>query len=63
VQTCSVASEVAASVAEQAFDALKAPIRRVTRPHVPVSYAPPLEEYVTPTPEKIVAAVKKSLGK
>ena len=63
VQTCSVASEVAACVAEQAFSALKAPIVRVARPHVPVSYAPPLEEYVTPTPEKIAAAVKKSLGK
>lgn len=63
VQTCSVASEVAACVAEQAFSALKAPIVRVARPHVPVSYAPPLEDYVTPTPEKIAAAVKKSLGK
>lgn len=63
VQTCSVASEVAACVAEQAFDALKAPIQRVARPHVPVSYAPPLEDYVTPTPEKVAAAVKKVLGK
>jgi acetoin:2,6-dichlorophenolindophenol oxidoreductase subunit beta len=63
VQTCSVASEVAACVAEQAFSALKAPIVRVARPHVPVCYAPPLEDYVTPTPEKIAAAVKKSLGK
>jgi pyruvate dehydrogenase E1 component beta subunit len=56
---CSVASEIAASVAEQAFDALKAPILRVTRPDAPVAYAPPLEEYVTPTAEKIAAAVKK----
>jgi pyruvate/2-oxoglutarate/acetoin dehydrogenase E1 component len=63
VQTCSVASEVAACVAEQAFRDLKAPIQRVTRPHVPVSYAPPLEDYVNPTPEKIVAAVKKVMGK
>jgi pyruvate dehydrogenase E1 component beta subunit len=63
VQTCSVGSEVAACVAEQAFAALKAPIGRVARPHVPVSYAPPLEDYVTPTPEKIAAAVKKTLGK
>lgn len=63
VQTCSVASEIAACVAERAFDALKAPILRVTRPHVPVAYAPPLEEYVTQTPEKIAAAVKKVMGK
>jgi acetoin:2,6-dichlorophenolindophenol oxidoreductase subunit beta len=58
-----VASEIAACVAEQAFDALKAPIQRVTRPHMPVAYAPPLEDYVTPTPDKVVAAVKKTLGK
>ena len=58
-RTCSVASEIAASVAEQAFDALKAPIIRVTRPDAPVAYAPPLEDYVTPTADKIAAAVKK----
>lgn len=63
VRTCSVASEIAACVAEQAFAALKAPIQRVTRPHMPVSYAPPLEDFVTPGPDKIVAAVRKVLGK
>lgn len=63
VRTCSVASEIAACVAEQAFATLKAPILRVARPHMPVSYAPPLEEYVTPTPEKIAAAARKTLGK
>lgn len=63
VLTCSVASEFAACVAEHAFDALKAPIQRVARPHVPVAFAPPLEDYITPTPEKVVAAAKKALGK
>lgn len=62
-RTCSVASEIAAGVAEQAFDALKAPIVRVTRPDAPVAYAPPLEDYVTPTPDKIAAAVKKAVAK
>lgn len=61
VQSCSPASEIAASVAEQAFGALKAPIQRVTRPHVPVSYAPSLEHDVSPTPEKVAAAAKKTL--
>jgi pyruvate dehydrogenase E1 component beta subunit len=56
---CSIASEIAALVAEQAFGALKAPIQRVARPPVPVPYAPPLEAYVTPTAEKIAAAVRK----
>ncbi len=62
-RNCSVAAEIAASVAEHAFDALKAPILRVTRPDAPVAYAPPLEEFVNPGPEKIAAAVRKVLGK
>ena len=57
--TCSIASEISALAAEEAFTALKAPILRVTRPSAPVSYSPPLEAYVTPTAEKIAAAVRK----
>jgi pyruvate dehydrogenase E1 component beta subunit len=57
--TCSIASEISALAAEEAFAALKVPILRVTRPSAPVSYSPPLEAYVTPTAEKIVAAVRK----
>jgi pyruvate/2-oxoglutarate/acetoin dehydrogenase E1 component len=60
--TCSIASEISALVAEEAFAALKAPILRVARPNVPVSYSPPLEAYVTPTAEKIVAAVRKVMA-
>lgn len=58
-KTCGVAAEIAASVAEGAFDALKAPIVRLARPDAPVAYSPPLEEYVTLTPEKVAAAVRK----
>jgi pyruvate dehydrogenase E1 component beta subunit len=56
--TCSVASEISALVAEQAFATLKAPILRVARPPAPVAYSPPLEAHVTPTAEKIAAAVR-----
>jgi pyruvate dehydrogenase E1 component beta subunit len=56
--TCSIASEISALVAERAFSALKAPILRVARPNVPVSYSPPLEAYVTPDAEKVAAAVR-----
>jgi pyruvate dehydrogenase E1 component beta subunit len=56
--TCSIASEIAALVAEEAFGVLKAPIRRVARADAPVAHSPPLEAYVTPTAAKIVAAVK-----
>ena len=58
---CGFASEVSATVAERGFDLLKAPIRRVTRAHVPVPYSPPLEAEVTPNPAKIAAAVRQVL--
>jgi len=61
-RTCSIASEIAALVAEEAFGALKAPIRRVARADAPVAFSPPLEAYVTPTAEKIAAAVKAVAG-
>jgi pyruvate/2-oxoglutarate/acetoin dehydrogenase E1 component len=57
-RTCSIASEISALVAEEAFAALKAPILRVARADAPVAYAPPLEAYVTPAADKIAAAVK-----
>jgi pyruvate dehydrogenase E1 component beta subunit len=56
--TCSIASEISALVAEEAFGVLKAPIRRVARADAPVAHSPPPEAYVTPTADKIVAAVK-----
>ena len=59
---CGFASEVSASVVEQGFDLLRAPIRRVTRAQVPVPYSPPLEAAVTPDAEKIAAAVRKVTG-
>ncbi len=58
---CSIGSEIAALVAEQAFDALKAPIVRVARPPVPIAFSPPLEAYVTPNADKVVAAVRKTM--
>jgi pyruvate dehydrogenase E1 component beta subunit len=60
-KTCSVGSEIAATVAEEAFDALKGPILRVARPAVPMPYSPSLEEYATPSAAHIVSAVKRAL--
>jgi len=59
---CSFASEVAAVVAEKGFDLLDAPIQRVTSMHTPTPFAPKLEKFVTPSEEKIIAAVKKIVG-
>jgi pyruvate/2-oxoglutarate/acetoin dehydrogenase E1 component len=56
---CGVASGLAAIIADEAFDALKAPVKRVSTMPVPVPYARPLEVYVTPRPDRIVDAVKQ----
>jgi len=55
---CSVASGLAAIMADEAFGSLRAPIKRVTIPHVPVPFAVPLEDYVTPTAERIAEAAR-----
>jgi len=55
---CSVASGLAAIMADEAFGSLRAPIKRVTIPHVPVPFAVPLEDYVTPTAERISEAAR-----
>ena len=60
--SCGVASEISAIVAEYGFASLRAPIIRVARPDAPVSAAPTHEAFVKPTPDKIVAAVKKVLS-
>lgn len=60
--SCSVASEIAAIVAEEGFQWLKKPIKRVATLDVPVPFSPPLESYVTPSPEKIVETVRSLLA-
>jgi len=49
-------------VAQNAFKALKAPIRMVTPPHTPVPFAPQLEDAYIPTPEKIADAVRQVMA-
>ncbi|GFE79664.1 pyruvate dehydrogenase subunit beta [Steroidobacter agaridevorans] len=56
--TCSVASEVAATVAQSAFEFLKGPIVRLTAPDVPVPFSPDLERLMYPTAEGIAAAAR-----
>jgi pyruvate dehydrogenase E1 component beta subunit len=59
---CGFASEVSATVAERGFDLLAAPIRRVTRAHVPVPYAATLEAEIVPDAAKIATAVREVLS-
>lgn len=51
--------EIAAVVAEQAFDYLDAPIKRVAAPFAPVPFSPALESHYIPNEARIVAAVKE----
>ena len=57
-RTCSVASEIAATVAERGFETLRAPIRRVVVEDVAMPYSPPLEKAVLPDAARIVAAAQ-----
>lgn len=59
---CSVSSEIAAIAAEKALDYLDEPVQRVTAHEVPNPFAPVLEEFVLPSEEKIVAAVRRVAG-
>jgi 2-oxoisovalerate dehydrogenase E1 component len=54
---CSVASEIAARVADAGFDDLDAPIKRVNGAFAPTPYSPPLEAAVTPQVEDIRRAI------
>ncbi|ODQ67828.1 Thiamin diphosphate-binding protein [Nadsonia fulvescens var. elongata DSM 6958] len=57
-----VGSEICAQIMEsEAFDALDAPVERVTGAEVPTPYAKELEDFAFPTPEIIVRACKKAL--
>jgi pyruvate dehydrogenase E1 component beta subunit len=59
---CGVAAELTAVIAEHAWGALKAAPRRVARLDVPTPFSPPLEEFITPGVDKIVAAARDVLG-
>ncbi len=50
---CSVASQIAAVLADEAFSSLKAPIKRVTVPNVCMPYAPNAERGLIPNDERI----------
>ena len=60
---CSVARDVAAMVADKAFDDLDAPVKTVTAPHANIPYSSALEHFYMPTPQAIVAAVHEQLGR
>ncbi len=59
---CSIAADIASLAADKGFDSLDAPVKKVTAPHTPVPFSPPLEDLYLPTPEKVVNTVLEMLG-
>jgi pyruvate/2-oxoglutarate/acetoin dehydrogenase E1 component len=60
--TGSVGGEVAARIAEKAFDWLDAPVARLAGPDTPVPYSPTLEDAWLPNVDKLVARVRELLS-
>jgi len=58
-RTGGMAGELAALIAEKAFEDLDGPIVRVTAPDTPVPFSPPLEEYFLPNARKVIEAARK----
>jgi len=52
---CGVGAQIASFIADQAFDELDAPIKRVSSLDAPQIYAKPLEDLMLPTADRIVA--------
>jgi pyruvate dehydrogenase E1 component beta subunit len=55
---CNLATDIAAMVAAEAFEALRSPIQMVTAPHTPVPFASTLEDLYVPDAQRVANAVK-----
>ena len=62
VRTFGVGAEIAATLQEELFGELKAPVRRLGAPYSPVPFSKPLENAFLVQPEDVIAAVKSTLG-
>jgi len=58
-KSASASSQISAVVAEEAFDYLNAPIKRVCAPDSPVPFSPPLEKIWMPDEEDLIKAVNE----
>jgi pyruvate dehydrogenase E1 component beta subunit len=55
---CNIATDISAQVVSEAFGDLRAPVKMVSPPHVPVPFAGPLEDLYIPSAQDIISAVK-----
>jgi 2-oxoisovalerate dehydrogenase E1 component beta subunit len=51
-------AEIAATIAEEAFEDLDGPVKRIAAPDAPVPFSPPLEKAFIPQVEDVVAGIK-----
>ena len=51
--------EIAATIAEEAFEDLDAPVKRVAAPDAPVPFSPPLEKAYIPQVDDVAAALRE----
>jgi pyruvate/2-oxoglutarate/acetoin dehydrogenase E1 component len=58
---CSLATDVAAVVARDAFSSLRAPVQMVTGPHTPVPFTDALEDLFVPDAQRVAGAVKTAI--
>src|SRR5436189_2011739 len=59
--TCAAGAQVAALIAERAFEDLDGPVVRVATPDVPIAFSPPLERALLPQVEQIKEACRELL--
>jgi 2-oxoisovalerate dehydrogenase E1 component beta subunit len=60
--TCAAGAQVSALIAEQGFEFLDGPIRRVATPDVPIAFSPPLEKALLPQVEDIRETCRELLA-
>src|SRR5439155_8898114 len=56
---CSMATDIAALIADRAFDSLDAPVKTVTAPHAPVPFSPVLEAAYIPSADRVAATARQ----
>jgi pyruvate/2-oxoglutarate/acetoin dehydrogenase E1 component len=52
-------AEIAATISEEAFESLDAPVRRIAAPDTPVPFSPPLEKAFIPQVEDVMTGLKE----
>jgi pyruvate/2-oxoglutarate/acetoin dehydrogenase E1 component len=61
-RTCAAGAQVAALIADEAFEDLDGPVRRLATPDIPIPFSPPLEQQVLPGVLSIQNAARELLA-